>query len=88
MQINSPLRVDVLAGRKVKVALSLNLLNLLGVGGDQAGFGRAGDDLDMDVVLAGKEQSLADRELAEALFLLAGQLEDVSPARRPPTATA
>jgi hypothetical protein len=29
------------------------------------------------MVLSGKEQALTDRELAEAFFLLAGQLEDV-----------
>jgi hypothetical protein len=56
----------------------LHGLDLLRIGRDQAGFGWAGHDLNVDVVLAGKKQALADRELAEALALLASQLEDVA----------
>ena len=55
----------------------LQLFDLLGIGSYQAGLGRAGHYLDVDVVLPGKEQTLADRELAEAFMLLAGEFEDV-----------
>ena len=53
-------------------------LDLLWVGCDQALFGRTGDNLDMNMVLTGKEEALADREISEALSFLFGQLKDVS----------
>lgn len=67
--------------RLAKVAVlrrALHRLNLVRVCRDQAGLSRAGDDLNVDVVLAGEEQALPYRELAQALFLLASQLEDTT----------
>jgi hypothetical protein len=39
-------------------------LHLVRIGSYQASLGWAGDDLDVDVALAGEKQALADRELA------------------------
>lgn len=55
----------------------IDTLYLLRVGRNQTGFSRAGHDLQVDVVLAGKKQALAYRELTEALFFFAGKLENV-----------
>ena len=43
-----------------------------GSGGDEGFFGVGGDDLHMDVVLAGEEETLADWEVREALLLFFG----------------
>jgi predicted glycosyltransferase involved in capsule biosynthesis len=43
--------------------LCLWLFFVLGVGGDEGFFGFGGDDLDVDVVLAGEEEALADGEV-------------------------
>lgn len=43
--------------------LLFGALELLRIGVDELVFGGAGDDLHMDVALAGKEEALADREL-------------------------
>lgn len=56
----------------------LHGLDLDRVGSDEASFGRAGDDLNVYVVLPGKEKSLPDGELAEPLLFLAGQLKDLT----------
>ena len=48
-----------------------------GIGGDQAGFGWAGHDLNVDVVLAGKEETLPDWEVGESLALLFSEFEHI-----------
>ena len=56
----------------------LHGLDLVWIGGDESGFGRAGGYLDVDVALSGEEQPLTHGELAEALFLLAGEFEHIT----------
>ena len=48
-----------------------------GVCGDEFFFAFAGDNLNMDVILAGKEKTLPDGEVTEAFALLVSELEDV-----------
>ena len=52
--------------------LGFELLYLVGVGGNQAGFSWTWHNLNVHVILSGKEQALTDRELTEAFGLLAG----------------
>ena len=59
------------------VPLFCYLFTIGRVGCDQAFFGFGGDDLDVDVVLAGEEKALADGEVGEALLFFLGQLKDV-----------
>ena len=47
------------------------------VGVDEGFFGFGGDDLDVDVVLAGEEEALPDREVGEAFLFFFGEFEDV-----------
>ena len=44
----------------------------MGVGGDEGFFGFTGDDLDVDVVLAGEEEALPYWEVGEAFALFVG----------------
>ena len=48
-----------------------------GVGGDKGFFGIGSNDLDVDVVVAGEEEALADGEIREAFLFFFGQLKDV-----------
>ena len=61
-----------------QLPLGLQLLDLSGTRRDEPGLGRAGDNLDVNVILAGKEQALADWELAQTLLLFACQVEDIA----------
>ena len=47
------------------------------VGGDELRLGLAGEDADMDVVLPGKEEAIAHREVRQALALLLSELKDL-----------
>ena len=54
------------------------LLSLvLRVGGDEGFFGFGGDDLDVDVVLAGEEETLPYWEVGEAFAFFVGEFENV-----------
>src|SRR6266702_331102 len=64
--------------RLVHVTTLLDLLYLRRIGSNESAFGRAGDNLNVYVVLASKKQALSDRELAEALFFFAGQLKNIT----------
>lgn len=46
-------------------------------GGDERFFSFAGDDLEMDMVLAGKEETLADWKIRETLLFFFGELKDI-----------
>ena len=45
--------------------------------GDETFFGFGGDDLDVDVVLAGKEEALTDWEVGETFLFFLGKFKDV-----------
>ena len=47
------------------------------VGSDERFLGLGGDNLNVDMVLTGEEETLADWEVRKALFLFLGKFEDV-----------
>jgi hypothetical protein len=48
------------------------------IGGDEGFFGFRGDNLNVDVILAGEEEALAYWEVGESFLLLAGEFVDVA----------
>ena len=61
------------------ICKKLTLLIFFGgwVSSDEAFLSLRSDDLDMDVVLAGKEEALADWEVTETLALFIGEFKDI-----------
>ena len=57
--------------------LSSNVGARGGVGVDEGFFGIGSDDLDVNMILAGEEESMSDGKTGEALFLFIGKLEDI-----------
>ena len=60
-----------------KGTLFLYRSDLVRVGRDKVRLCFTGCNLDVYMVLSGKEEALSDRELAEALLFLAGKLKDI-----------